>query len=339
MKLFIVTNNPDRASFKQRIGIYLDALRAGGIDCEVAKLPAGSLARRRLFKRAADFDGVFLHKKGLNPFDAWWLRRYSKKIIYNFDDALMYSDKNPERRSRSHFVPFRRSVTLADMVICGSSYLAEHARAFNSNVKILPLGLKVSDYETDSPAKADGKVRLVWVGSESTLSYLQEIKPAIEQIAARFDNVVLRVICEGFPEFQDISVEKRLWSRYTLGDDLATSDIGLAPLPDNPFTRGKCSFKVLEYSAAGLAVIASPVGTNSDHVRDNVTGFLAANVSEWITKITKLIENPQLRKKMGQAGMKQAANFDVGIIGKKLCGLITECIKKDKESIRQERGR
>ncbi len=124
-----------------------------------------------------------------------------------------------------------------------------------------------------------------------------------------------------------------MWSRDTLGGDLATSDIGLAPLPDNPFTRGKCSFKVLEYSAAGLAVVASPVGTNVSHVRDNVTGFLAANISEWVTEITKLIENPQLRKKMGHAGMKQAANFDVGIIGKKLCGLITECIKKDKGSV------
>ncbi|MEA3226237.1 MAG: glycosyltransferase family 4 protein [Planctomycetota bacterium] len=339
MKLLILTNNPNRASFKQRIGVYFDTLQAGGIDCEIAKIPAGSLARRKLFKRAAHFDGVFLHKKGLNPLDAFWLRRYSRKIIYNFDDAVMYSDKNPERYSRSHFVPFRRSVRLADMVICGSSYLAEHARPFNSNVKILPLGLKVNDYDCDSHADEDDKVRLVWVGSESTLSYLEEIKPAIEQIATRFDNVVLRIICDDFPEFENISVEKRLWSKDTLATDLATSDIGLAPLPDNPFTRGKCSFKVLEYSAAGLAVVASPVGTNASHVRENTTGFLAANVSEWVAKITKLIENPQLRRKMGQAGIKQAANFDIGIIGKELCALITECIKKDKATIQQEKGR
>jgi glycosyltransferase involved in cell wall biosynthesis len=289
-------------------------------------LPAGSLARRRLFKRAVDFDGVFLHKKGLNPFDAWWLRRYSKKIIYNFDDAVMYSDKNPERHSRSHYVPFRRSVTLADMVICGSSYLAEHARPFNSNVKILPLGLKVSDYETDSPAKADGKVRLVWVGSESTLSYLEEIKPAIEQIAAQFDNVVLRIICDDFPEFEDVSVEKRLWSRDTLGSDLATSDIGLAPLPDNPFTRGKCSFKVLEYSAAGLAVVASPIGTNSDHVRDDITGFLADGAEEWVARITQLIKSPELRGNMGKQGREFARDFDVSIIADRLAELITNCL-------------
>ena len=328
MKLLVVTNNPDRASFKQRIGVYLGTLRTGGIDCEVVRIPAGSAARRRLYKKAADFDGVFLHKKGLNAFDAMWLRKFSRKTIFNFDDAVMYSDKNPDRHSRSHFVPFRRSVKLADLVICGSSYLADHARPFNSNVEILPLGLKVSDYRPVSAGAPDGKIRLVWVGSKSTLGYLEGIKPAIERIAASFDDVVLRIICDDFPEFANTPVEKRLWSKDTLGADLATSDIGLAPLPDNPFTRGKCSFKVLEYSAAGLAVVASPVGTNPDHVRDNVTGLFATNVSEWVAQITRLVENPQLRKKMSQAGMKQAANFDIGIIGEKLCCLITECLRK-----------
>jgi glycosyltransferase involved in cell wall biosynthesis len=330
MDLVILTNNPNRSSFRQRIEVYLDTLHKNGIDYEVVKLPAGSVARRKLFKRAADFDGVFLHKKGLNIFDALWLRKYSKKIIYNFDDAVMYSDKNPGRYSRSHFIPFRRTARLADMVITGSSYLAEHAQKFNSNVEILPIGLKVSDYKYDCRAKADNKLRLVWIGSKSTLSYLKEIKPAIEEIGARFENIIMRIICDDFLELENMHLEERLWSKDTRGIDLATSDIGLAPLPDNRFTRGKCSFKVLEYSAAGLPVIASPVGTNSDYVRDNVTGFFAMSIKEWIARITQLIENPQLRKKMGQSGIEWAANFDIEFIGKRLCNLIVECITKDK---------
>ena len=297
MKLLVITNNPDRASFKQRIGVYLDVLRANDIDCEVAQLPSGTLARRKLFEKAADFDGVFLHKKKLNFVDAFWLRRYSRKIIYNFDDAIMYCDKKPERYSRSHLIPFRRSVKMADMVIVGSSYLAEHARRFNPNVEVLPIGLKVSDYMPDCPTKDDDKIRLVWIGSGSTLSYLKEIKPAIEEIGARFDNVILRIICDDFLELENMFVERRLWSQDTRGIDLATSDIGLAPLPENRFTRGKCSFKVLEYSAACLPVIASPVGTNSDYVHDNVTGFLVTDTRQWIDRITQLIENPQLRGK------------------------------------------
>lgn len=326
MNLLILTNNFNRASFRQRIGIYLDILQANDIDCEVAQLPSGTLARRKLFKKAADFDGVFLHKKKLNFVDAFWLRRYSRKVIYNFDDAIMYSDKNPEHYSRSHFIPFRRSVKLADMVIVGSPYLAEHAQRFNPNVEVLPIGLKVSDYMPDCPAKVDDKIRLVWIGSASTLSYLEEIKPAIEEIGARFNNVILRIICDEFFDLQNLPVEKRLWSQDTRGTDLATSDIGLAPLPDNCFTRGKCSFKVLEYSAAGLPVVASPVGTNSTYVCDDITGFLVTDMREWIGRIAQLIGNLQLRKKMGQEGRAYARKFNVGVIGKQLAELITKCL-------------
>jgi glycosyltransferase involved in cell wall biosynthesis len=327
MNLLILSNNLNRAGFRQRIAVYLDTLRTNGIDCEVVKLPSGSLARRKLFKRAAEFDGVLLHKKGLNPFDAIWLRRYSKKLIYHFDDAIMYSDKTPERNSRSHFIRFRRSVKLADMVIAGSSYLAKHAHQFNPNVEILPTGIKVSDYMFHRPPKDDDRIRLVWIGSHSTLKYLREIKYVHEEIGARFDNVILRIICEDFLELENMPVEKCLWSKDTRGIDLATSDIGLAPLPDNRFTRGKCSFKVLEYSVAGLPVIASPVGTNSTYVCDHVTGFLVADMREWIDRIAQLIGNLQLRKKMGQEGRAFAQKCDVSVIGEQLTRLITDCLQ------------
>jgi hypothetical protein len=327
MKLLILTSNPYRASFRQRIEVYLDAIRDSGIECDVARLPGGTLARRRLFKRAAHFDGVFLHKKKLNAIDAMCLHRYAGRIIYNFDDAIMYSDKHPERNSRSHCRPWQRTVKIADMVITGNSYLAENARRFNSNVRILPIGLKVSDYQVARPAKTDGSIRLVWIGSKSTLTYLAEIEPALEQVGVRFENVVLRIISDDFLDLEEMGVEKCVWSEATRAVDLAAGDIGLAPLPDNRFTRGKCSFKVLEYAAAGLPVVASPVGTNADHVLDGVTGFLATDTNRWVEKITWLIENPQLRKSMGQAGLAQAKNFDVSIIGKQLAALIGNSLR------------
>jgi glycosyltransferase involved in cell wall biosynthesis len=329
MKLLIITNNPNRASFRQRIGVYLDFLHSKGIECEVERFPSGFLARRMLFKKAANFDGVFLHKKKLNFFDAVWVHRYSRKLIYNFDDAIMYSDKAPDRDSRSHYIPFRRSVRLADMVITGNEYLAEHAQKFNCNVIVLPIGLKVNDYKLDQPIKCDDKVRLVWIGSKSTVGYLAEIKPALEEIGSRFDNVVLRIVCDDFFDLNAMLVEKRLWSLDTRGVDLVTSDIGLAPLPDNRFTRGKCSFKVLEYSSAGLPVVASPVGTNSEYVNDGTTGFLVTDTRQWIDRITELIENPDLRKIMGREGRGYAQNFDISAIGERLAELIRECLQDD----------
>jgi len=194
-------------------------------------------------------------------------------------------------------------------------------------VKVLPIGLKVSDYRPNCPPKVDGKIRLVWIGSSSTLKYLAEIKPVLEEIGSRFNNVILRIICDESFDLKNLPVEKCFWSQDTRGADLATSDIGLAPLPDNRFTRGKCSFKVLEYSAAGLPVIASPVGTNSDYVRDNVTGFLVTDTRQWVDRITQLIESPQLRKKMGQEGRAFTQKFDVSVIGEQLTRLITDCLQ------------
>ncbi len=327
MKLLIITNNPNRASFRQRIGYYIDTLRTNGINSEVALLPGNFFKRRTFFKHATNFDAVFIHKKGLNVFDAFWLKRYGKKIIYNFDDAVMYSDKKPELNSLSHFLPFRRSVKIADMVIVGSSYLASHARKFNNNVKILPIGLNVSEYQVSDFCPNDGKIRLVWIGSGTTLSYLEQLKPVFEEIGSRFDNVVLRIIGDDFFDLQNMEVEKCKWSKETRVFDLTTADIGLAPLPDNRFTRGKCSFKVLEYSSAGLPVIASPIGTNPDHIIDGVTGFLVDNATQWADKIIRLIENPDLRKQMADAAKTQAAKFDSDVIGKKLSELIGGCIK------------
>lgn len=326
MKLLILTNNPNRAGFRQRIEIYLETLRRNGIHCEVAKFPPGELARLRFFKRAADFDGVFLQKKGLNFFNAVWLRRYSKKIIYDFDDAVMYSPRHPDHNSSSHFRPWQRSVRLADMVLAGNSYLAELARKFNPTVEVLPTGLDTSSYKLQPCSDNDERIRLVWIGSKATLRYLVEIKPVLEEIGSRFNNVVLRIICDEFFELQNIKVEKCRWSKEAEGIDLVSSDIGLAPLPDNRFTRGKCGFKILQYACAGLAVVASPVGVNCDYVRNNITGLFATDTRQWIAGIIQLIENRQLRKGMGVENLAVAKNFDISVMGGQLVGLIKKCL-------------
>jgi glycosyltransferase involved in cell wall biosynthesis len=173
----------------------------------------------------------------------------------------------------------------------------------------------------------DGKIHLVWIGSKSTLQYLAQIKPAIEEIGARFDNVILRIICDDFFNLQNMRVEKHQWSKHTEAFDLITSDIGLAPLANDRFTKGKCGYKILQYQAAGLAVVASPVGVNAEYVQDGVTGFHATNPSQWIDKISELIENAELRKKMGQEGNVHVQRFDLNIIAKQLAGMIKECLK------------
>jgi glycosyltransferase involved in cell wall biosynthesis len=328
MNLLIITNNPDRASFRQRVGVYIDSLRCNGINPEVAKLPSSLSHRVKLFKKAAEFDCVFLQKKRPNLLDAILLRKYSKKIIYDFDDAIMYSDKNPQRYSRSHFAPFRRTVKIADLVIAGNAYLAEHARKFNSSVEILPTGLNTKAYNLPKSPGSDGKIRLVWIGSKSTLKYLAEIRPAIEGIGVQYKNVILRIIADEFIDMNNIMVEKCLWTKETEAADLAACDIGLAPLPDNRFTRGKCGFKILQYAAAGLPVVASPVGVNTEYIQQLKNGFVANFTSDWIDKICYLINDSQLRKQMGRKGLCEIRQYDLSVIGELLVGHIKCCIEK-----------
>lgn len=327
MNLLILTNNPNRASFRQRIASHLATLRANGIDCEVFKLPVGSLRRRKLFQRAAGFDGVLLHKKALNLLDACWLRHHSKKVLYDFDDAIMYSEKYPDRPSRKRQKSFQRTVRLADMVIAENPCLAEHARQLNKRVEVLPTGLDTAAYNLESDSKKDGKIRLVWIGSSATLKYLTEIKPALEGIGSRFADVVLRIVADDFLELENMHVEKHKWSLETEAGDITGSHIGLAPLPDNKFTQSRFCFKIFQYAAAGLPTIASPVGANPVFVREGVNGFLASSCSDWIEKTSQLLKDPKLRRQIGQAARQEVKQFDLGIIGKRLSELVVSCLQ------------
>jgi len=327
LKLLILSSNPDRGSFKDRIGKYLDIMRDNGIDYQIATLPAALPARPSFFKIAGRFDGVLLHKKKLSLPDAFFLRRYCKKLIYNYDDAVIYDQDNPSKDKLLRIMPFRRTVRMADLILVGSKYLAGLALKYNPSVEILPLGLKVNFYNITPPAGKDDKIRLVWIGSESNLRYLEQLKPVIEKLGSRFPNVVLRIIGDTFFDIPGMTVEKLKWSEQTRGLGLVESDIGLAPLPDDRFTRGKCSFKVLEYAAAGLPVVASPIGTNADHIREGVTGFLVENNDQWLEKLTLLVQDMQLRRTMGRQGREFAQQFDVSVIGKRLCAIIRKCLE------------
>ncbi len=326
MNLLIVSYNPARPSFRYRVSCYVDILRSNGINCEVVHYPRGSLARYKVIRKAAEFDAVFLQKKTLNSLDALWFRCYAKNVIYDFDDAVMYDSRYPEEKPSwwKHTKPFERTVKLAKIVIAGNSFLAEHARKFNSNVEILPTGLDTDSYKLDIARHNDGKVRIVWIGSKSTLEYLVQIREALEEIGARFNNVVLRIICDQFMHLRNIPIEKCTWSQQSQVKDLVTSDIGLAPLPDNRFTKGKCGFKILQYAAASLPVVASPVGVNADYVREGINGFLADSMSDWIEKISCLIKDSELRKKMGQASEDEVKQFDVKVLARRLTNIIKE---------------
>jgi glycosyltransferase involved in cell wall biosynthesis len=322
MNLLAVSNNPGRGSFRDRIGNYLDLMTSRGIVSTI-EVPSKSPVRRaRQYKQIDRYDVVLLHKKCLTGFEAMFFKPRKARVIFNYDDAVMFNQEGIPTRTHVH--RFRRSLARADVVLVGSSYLAQQAAPYHDKIRILPLGLNTAQYRNSDSRRKDGKVRLVWVGRPVTLGYLKPLKPIIQELAARYPNLVLRLVCEEFIDIEGVSIEKIRWTPEIRYRALAEADIGLAPLPDNPFTRGKCTFKVLEYSASELPVIASPIGTNVDHVKDGVTGYLATTPSQWLEKLSTLLDAPTQRHAMGTRGREYARDFDCSVIGEKLCDLILE---------------
>lgn len=327
MNLLIISNNPDRASFRQRIGGYLPCLHDAGIQAEVCQLPTNKLARWRLFTSARNFDAVLLHKKHLNLFDAKLLRHYSKTVLYDFDDAVMYSPTKPDSNQTSHFRLFRRTAKMADVMIAGNEYLAEHARRYCSNVHLLPTGLDTKEFHKTEKTPQN-KIRLVWIGSKTTLAYLSELKAVFEQIGKNDTRVVLRIIADDFFDLDYMTVEKHIWSLDTQCSDLLECDIGLAPLPDNRFTRGKCGFKILQYLAAGLPVVASPVGVNGDFIHKSRAGLIAATPEQWKNAIVKMVQDAALRNQLGQNTRQFVQQYDTAVLAKRFCEIIKKSIQK-----------
>lgn len=327
MKLLVLSNNPERASFRERIGVHLKRLTDAGLTCRVERIPTSYRKRWRLFQQAGCFDAVLIHKKTLNMIDAWFLRKLSHRILYDFDDAVMYNPQHPDRDWTSRFRPFERTIRLADCVIAGNAYLAEQARSFGRTIHILPTGLDVRAYDAQEGKFSDGKVRLVWIGSRSTLRYLEEIKPALEKIGQGNSFVVLRIIADQFLDFKHLPVEKCIWSLDTQAQRLQECDIGLAPLPDNRFTRGKCGFKILQYFAAGLPAVVSPVGVNRTLIEESGGGFSAWTIEQWHQSIQRLIHNEPLRKELGQQARTFVQRYDHRIIGEQFCRIVLDSMR------------
>lgn len=281
----------------------------------------GSLINRvRQYRHTDRYDAVFLHKKCLSFLDGLCFRADRRKVIFNYDDAILFNDKGHE--TLTHQKRFKRSLRKAGTVLVGSAYLADLARPYHSNVVILPLGLQTTEYGCGVSKYQDGRIRLVWIGSASTVGYIRQLAPILQRLSGKYPNLIVRMISDAFIDVEGVPMEKIVWTPQMRFRGLTESDIGLAPLPDTPFTRGKCSFKVLEYSASGLPVVASPVGTNPDHVREGQTGFLVNSEQEWFEKLCLLIENEPLRTRMGSNGRTFAREFDTAVIGQKLCELM-----------------
>lgn len=300
-RILVITTNLQQASYRLRIAALIPLLHERGFELDVQVRPKSWLARRRFLRSAGSYDAVILQRKFLDPSDARLLRRSAKRIFYDIDDAVMYHAHEVGLVSQWRTTRrFEATARILDHVAAGNEYLAEMFRQRGRTVTIVPTCVDPDHYRLKQHEAANS-VNLVWIGSRSTLPYLVERLPAIEAAATRVPGLKLITIADLTVAGAKLPVEHIAWSAGTEAESLIRGDIGIAPTPDDRWTRGKCGFKIIQYMAAGLPVIASPVGANAEIVRPE-TGTLASTSAEWTEGIVRLAGDLSLRRSMGEAG-------------------------------------
>ena len=226
-----------------------------------------------------------------------------KPIIYDFDDTI-WSPAQAHMNgifSRLHFYgKTSRICRLATAVTPGNEFLAEYARNRNSSVFIMPTSIELDDYPVIAEPSSAEPFVVCWTGSTSTLPHFEHARAALEQLAKTIP-VAVKVICNEPPARPIAGAEMRFvrWSPEREAQELGDCHAGIMPLPDDEIARGKCGLKALQYMATGRPVVVSPVGVNTEIIRDGVNGLLASSTDEFVAALTRLAEDPDFRRRMG----------------------------------------
>jgi len=294
-------------SFRHRMQSLVGSLQANGWDVRTEQFPSGRYGLRTWERRALLrwADVTVLHQIKLSALEARLFARYSRRRVFDVDDAIYVRKPprlgEPPDESQWRQRKFAATCRLVDVVAVGNDVLAGVARRSAPRVEILPTSIDAAAYRaTNLPDAAPPTI--AWVGSPENLVYLEMIRPALARLAARHRGLTLKVICSAFPDWHEPRIERVVWSPATEVSALAAAHIGIMPLSDDAWARGKCAFKLLQYMAASLPCVASPVGANAAAVVDGVTGFHARDLAAWERHLDALIVAPDLRARLGAAG-------------------------------------
>ena len=278
------------------------------------------------------YDLVWMEKEALP-----WIPQFIEKLlsktsvpyVIDYDDAVFHRyDQHPNFLLRNLLSrKIEGIMARSTVVVAGNRYIADHAqRAGAQKVEILPTVLDLSRYRMkdtiDSPSFTIG-----WVGSPSTSRHIFVVAEALKDFCQK-DNVEFRALGALQRDLDEIPGKLIPWNAETETEELTRFDVGIMPLPDTPWERGKCGFKLIQYMAAGLPVIASPVGVNSEIVEHGVNGFLARDTKEWIKYFEVLKGRPDLGREMGARGRKKVEEkYSLDVIAPRLISIFKEAVQ------------
>jgi glycosyltransferase involved in cell wall biosynthesis len=317
--LFLTTNAEIEASTRYRVLQYVPALRAAGHQVtfspfypqargpRVPRMARGFAARAYDLARAAQFDVVLVHREllpfGWNHLAPLFAARVP--FVFDFDDAIHIPSLGGWRARVATPRATRILVERAARVFAGNAYLAEWAREANERVDIVPTVVDTDVYRPRERPPRDMPL-IGWVGSPTTAKYLSLIVPVLEELAKSF-RFRVRIVGAGTPvRIDGVEVESPPWranGEHELFDDL---DIGVYPLTDDPWARGKCGFKAIQYLACGVASVSSPVGVVREIVRDGTDGLLATTPREWKDRLALLLGSADERSRFAGSARARA---------------------------------
>ncbi|MFA6142130.1 MAG: glycosyltransferase family 4 protein [Candidatus Omnitrophota bacterium] len=331
--LFLVPYPTEGASNRIRVEQFIPYLESRGISCKVRPFMNTPFYRilyspGKIFEkgfwfvictlnrlldmiRAFYYDVVFIHREAYplgGPFIETVLSWTGKTIVFDFDDAIFLPNTS---RQNIRIEKFKRPskiakiINMSRLVIVGNSYLGEYAERFNKNTFVIPSSVDTDTYKPSTESRHGAEIVIGWIGSNTTKAFLYDIEDVFVALARRYNNVVFKIVGATFYSDRLKNVVNVKWSLANEPRDIQSFDIGIMPMPDNEWTKGKCGYKALLYMACGIPVVVSPVGVNTEIVEEGVSGYLADEKDEWIRKIAILIDDPDKRKAMGRIGREK----------------------------------
>jgi glycosyltransferase involved in cell wall biosynthesis len=354
MRLLALTRYSSLApSSRVRFYQYVPCLKSFGVELQVAPLLGDDYVRSLYSGKRQSVLSVFMayisriaSLVNSHSFDLLWiekelfpwfpvraeifLARRGIPYVADYDDAVFHSydiHANPLIRGllgKRIDAVMRQAAT----VVVGNDYLAEHARqAGASRIEYLPSVVDINDYSIR--AKTGDQFRIGWIGSPITAPYLGLIRDALEEVIKQTNARLVLVGSGDQDPFPGMAKEVLPWSEDSQIAHIQSFDVGIMPLPDGPFERGKCGYKLVQYMACGLPVIASPVGANSRIVEQGKTGFLTSGTAEWVQALVMLSQNASLRSDLGKAGRKKVEQeYSLQVTAPRLFEILTEAASR-----------
>jgi len=288
----------------------------------------GLYALMRLFVRIKDILKVanydlYVFEHQAFPYFPVFLEKLAKRInpsmLLEFDDAIFLTPLHGRK------IP--KLIAMSRHVIVGNNYLKDYAMKFNSHVSVIPTVVDTERYRTKQDYRTRREVNIGWVGLAYNLPYVQRLEGTFHKLMAEVDDFIITVICSKGLKMDGVQTVFKPWNYDDEAKDIGTFDIGIMPLSDDEWAKGKCGLKVLQYMACGVPVVASPVGVNQDIIKDGKNGFLASSYTEWLEKLILLVQNEELRRKFGRKGRETVEDrYSLKLWGPKVASLYKNLI-------------